>query len=124
VRSWDKAKATNGSTDRFARSEIKDVVVADLFLSPTAAAVIEVYLVAMSEYHPPKEMLTDNGRQYTTWRGKSRFEAELQKDRVIHIKSRPQHLSGLVRRKSPNSVPVVSSKPLINSDTGRSGIIC
>jgi hypothetical protein len=36
-------------------------------------------------------MLTDNGRQYTTWRGTSRFEAELQKDRVSHIKSRPHH---------------------------------
>jgi transposase InsO family protein len=67
------------------------VVGADLFRSPTAAAVIEVYRVAVGEYQPPKEMLTDNGRQYTTWRGTSRFEAELQKDRVIHIKSRPQH---------------------------------
>jgi len=67
------------------------VVGADLFRSPTAAAAIEVYRIAMGEYHPPKEMLTDNGRQYTTWRGTSRFEAELQKDRVAHIKSRPQH---------------------------------
>jgi len=67
------------------------VVGADLFRSPTAAAVIEVYRVAVGEYQPPKEMLTDNGRQYTTWRGTSRFEAELQKDRVSHIKSRPQH---------------------------------
>jgi len=63
----------------------------DLFRSPTAAATIEVYRVAVGEYQPPKEMLTDNGRQYTTWRGTSRFEAELKKDRVIHIKSRPQH---------------------------------
>ena len=55
------------------------VVGADLFRSPTAAAVIEVYRIAMGEYQPPKEMLTDNGRQYTTWRGTSRFEAELQK---------------------------------------------
>jgi len=67
------------------------VVGADLFRSPTAAAVIEVYRIAMGEYQPPKEMLTDNGRQYTSWRGTSRFEAELQKDRVSHIKSRPQH---------------------------------
>jgi len=67
------------------------VVGADLFRSPTAAAVIEVYRVAIGEYQPPKEMLTDNGRQYTTWRGTSRFEAELKKDRVSHIKSRPHH---------------------------------
>jgi transposase InsO family protein len=67
------------------------IVGADLFRSPTAAAVIEVYRVAAGEFQPPKEMLTDNGRQYTSWRGTSRFEAELQKDRVAHIKSRPQH---------------------------------
>lgn len=67
------------------------MVGADLFRSPTAQAVIEVYRVAIGEYQPPREMLTDNGRQYTTWRGTSRFEAELRKDGVIHIKSRPQH---------------------------------
>jgi transposase InsO family protein len=67
------------------------IVGADLFRSPTAAAVIEVYRVAVGEFQPPKEMLTDNGRQYTTWRGVSRFEAELKKDRVAHFKSRPHH---------------------------------
>ena len=41
--------------------------------------------------HPPKEMLTDNGRQYTSWRGNSRFEMELKKDKIHHIKSRPHH---------------------------------
>jgi transposase InsO family protein len=67
------------------------IVGADLFRSPTAQSVIEVYRVAAGEFQPPKEMLTDNGRQYTSWRGTSRFEAELQKDRVAHFKSRPHH---------------------------------
>ena len=67
------------------------IVGADLFRSPTAAVVIEVYRVAIGEFSPPKEMLTDNGRQYTTWRGTSRFEAELKKDGVAHFKSRPHH---------------------------------
>ncbi len=67
------------------------VVGLDLYRSPTAEAVIETYRVAAGEYSPPKEMLTDRGRQYTSWRGKSRFAAELQKDRVAHIVSRPQH---------------------------------
>jgi transposase InsO family protein len=67
------------------------VVGADLFRSPTAQAVIEVYRVAVGEFQPPREMLTDNGRQYTTWRGTSRFEAELKKDGVAHFKSRPHH---------------------------------
>jgi transposase InsO family protein len=63
----------------------------ELFRSQTAQNVIEVYRRAASEYNPPKEMLTDNGRQYTSWRGNSRFELELKKDRIHHIKSRPHH---------------------------------
>lgn len=62
-----------------------------LYRSPTAEAVIETYRRAVAEYQPPKEMLTDRGRQYTNWRGKSRFDCELQKDRVAHLVSRPQH---------------------------------
>ena len=30
-------------------------------------------------------------RQYTNWRGKTRFEREMKKDRVKHIRSRPHH---------------------------------
>src|SRR5690242_16863073 len=52
------------------------IVGADLFRSPTANAVIEVYRVAAGEYQPPKEMLTDNGRQYTSWRGTSRYPVD------------------------------------------------
>jgi transposase InsO family protein len=63
----------------------------ELFRSQTAQNVIEVYRRAASEYNPPKEMLTDNGRQYTSWRGNSRFESELKKDKIHHIKSRPHH---------------------------------
>jgi transposase InsO family protein len=63
----------------------------DLFRSQTAENVIEVYRRAISEYSPPKEMLTDNGRQYTSWRGNSRFENELKKERIHHIKSQPHH---------------------------------
>jgi len=63
----------------------------ELFRSQTGQNVIEVYRRAAAEYNPPKEMLTDNGRQYTSWHGKSRFEAELKKDKIHHIKSQPHH---------------------------------
>jgi len=63
----------------------------ELFRSQTGQNVIEVYRRAAAEYHPPKEMLTDNGRQYTSWRGHSRFESEMKKDKIHHIKSRPHH---------------------------------
>jgi transposase InsO family protein len=63
----------------------------ELFRSQTAEAVLEVYRRAVGEYGPPKELLTDQGRQYTNWRGTTRFEAELKKDQVKHLKSRPHH---------------------------------
>lgn len=62
-----------------------------MFRSQTAEHVLEVYRKAVGEYGVPKEMLTDNGRQYTNWRGKTRFEMELEKDRIHHIRSSPHH---------------------------------
>ena len=71
------------------------VVNLGLYRSPTAESVVETYRVAVGEYSTPKEMLTDRGPQYFNWRGKSRFASELQKDRVAHLVSRPQHLMTL-----------------------------
>ncbi len=63
----------------------------ELYRSQTADQVIEVYRRAVGEYGVPKEVLTDRGRQYTNWRGTTRFERELGKDRVKHIKSAAHH---------------------------------
>jgi transposase InsO family protein len=67
------------------------VVGLELYRSQTADQVLEVYRRAIGEYGVPKEMLTDQGRQYTNWRGSTRFERELGKDRVRHIKSQAHH---------------------------------
>lgn len=63
----------------------------ELYRSQTAGQVIEVYRRAVGEYGVPKEVLTDRGRQYTNWRGTTRFERELGKDRVKHIKSQAHY---------------------------------
>jgi transposase InsO family protein len=62
-----------------------------LYMGQNAENVLEVYRKAVTEYGVPKEMLTDNGRQYTAWRGTTKFEQELEKDRVKHIRSQPHH---------------------------------
>jgi transposase InsO family protein len=67
------------------------VVGLGLYRSQTAEHVLEVYRTAVSEYGVPKEMLTDQGRQYANWRGKTRFQKEMEKDRVHHLMSRPHH---------------------------------
>ena len=63
----------------------------ELYRSQTADQVLEVYRRAIGEYGVAKEILTDRGRQYTNWRGTTRFERELGKDRVKHIKSQAHH---------------------------------
>jgi len=63
----------------------------ELYRTQTADQVLEVYRRAIGEYGVPKEMLTDRGRQYTNWRGTTRFERELTKDRIKHIKSQAHH---------------------------------
>ena len=67
------------------------LVGADLFRSHTAENVLEVFRVASGEYQPPKEMLTDNGREFVNWRGTTRFQAEMKKNGIHHFKSRPHH---------------------------------
>ena len=67
------------------------VVGLELYRSQTADQVVEVYRRVIGEYGVPKEMLTDQGRQYTNWRGLTRFERELGKDRVRDIKSQAHH---------------------------------
>jgi transposase InsO family protein len=67
------------------------VVGLELYRSQTVDQVLEVYRRAVGEYGVAKEVLTDRGRQYTTWRGSTRFERELRKERVRHIKSQAHH---------------------------------
>ena len=53
-----------------------------LYRTQSTENVLELYRRAAADYGPPKEMLTDNGRQYAAWRGKTRFQIELQKSGI------------------------------------------
>jgi hypothetical protein len=62
--------------------------------------VLEVLRVALSSYGAPEEILTDNGTQYVTWRGKSMFTRELEKrgiKQVVAAPRRPQTLGKIER---------------------------
>ena len=56
-----------------------------------AVLVIETLRAAIGAYGAPEEVLTDNGPQYQTWRGKSRFSKELERLGIRHILARPRH---------------------------------
>jgi transposase InsO family protein len=62
-----------------------------LHASASGALVLEVLRSAIASYGPPEEILTDNGPQYVTWRGKSQFSRELEQQGIRQIVSRPKH---------------------------------
>ena len=53
--------------------------------------VLEAIERALARYGTPEEVLTDQGRQYTAWRGETAFEELLRRNGIRHVKSRPQH---------------------------------
>ena len=61
----------------------------------STALVLEVLRAAVASYQAPEEILTDNGTQYVTWRGKSAFTKELEKlgiKQIVASPHRPQTL--------------------------------
>jgi transposase InsO family protein len=71
-----------------------------LHASAATALVIEVLRSAITNYGPPEEVLTDNGPQYVTWRGKSAFSKELEArgvKQVVASPRRPQTLGKVER---------------------------
>ena len=51
----------------------------------------EVLRAGIASYGAPQEILTDNGSQYVTWRGKSAFTKELEARGIGHVVARPRH---------------------------------
>jgi len=61
-----------------------------LHASQSAALVLEVFRAGITSYGTPQEVLTDNGSQYITWRGKSAFARELEKRGIQHVVATPR----------------------------------
>ena len=61
-----------------------------LHASQSSALVLEVLRAAIAAYGSPEEILTDNGSQYITWRGKSQFTRELEKRGIRQIVASPR----------------------------------
>jgi transposase InsO family protein len=62
-----------------------------LHASQSTALVLEVLRAGITSYGAPREVLTDNGSQYITWRGKSQFTKELEKRGIQQVVARPRH---------------------------------
>jgi transposase InsO family protein len=71
-----------------------------LHASQSSALVLEVLRAGIASHGTPAEILTDNGSQYVTWRGKSAFSKELEKrgiHQVVAAPRRPQTLGKVER---------------------------
>lgn len=53
--------------------------------------VMEALRAAVAAFNCPDELLTDNGPQYITWRGKSKFSKLCENLGIIQVVSRPRH---------------------------------
>jgi transposase InsO family protein len=62
-----------------------------LHASASTALVLEVLRASVASFGLPEEVLSDNGSQYVTWRGKSAFSKELEKLGIRHLVSKPRH---------------------------------
>jgi transposase InsO family protein len=62
-----------------------------LHATASGALVRESFLAAVANYGAPAEVLTDNGTQYVTWRGKSEFSKLLEQRGIQHIVATPRH---------------------------------
>lgn len=62
-----------------------------LHASQSTVLVMETFRSGIASYGAPAEVLTDNGSQYVTWRGKSKFAKECEAKGIRHIVARPRH---------------------------------
>ena len=57
----------------------------------TAELVLDAFKDGTTRYGKPVEVLTDQGRQYFAWRGKSELEKVLEREGIKHVVSRAHH---------------------------------
>jgi transposase InsO family protein len=62
-----------------------------LFRQQGAEAVLEVLKGAIGQWGAPREILSDNGRQFVAWRGETRFQRVLKQQGIQHVRSAPHH---------------------------------
>jgi transposase InsO family protein len=66
------------------------VVAYGLHTTASGSLAREVFTAGIAAYGPPKEVLTDNGAQYVTWRGTSQFTKLCRRRGVKHIVAKPR----------------------------------
>jgi transposase InsO family protein len=88
---WTMAKGQKVYLIAFMDDHSRYVVGWGLYAAQGSLQVMEVLRNAIGQYGTPKEILSDQGRQYYSWRGKCVFQKELLREGIHHVVSRSHH---------------------------------
>lgn len=88
---WTIAKGQKVYLIAFMDDYSRYIVGWGLFSGQASAQVLEVFRAAIGQYGRPKELLSDQGRQFFAWRGKCPFQKELAREGIHHVVSRSHH---------------------------------
>lgn len=88
---WTMAKGQKVYLIAFMDDHSRYVVGWGLYASQSSSQVLEVLRNAIGQYGHPKEILSDQGRQFFSWRGKCPFQKELIREGIHHVVSRSHH---------------------------------
>jgi len=88
---WTMAKGQKVYLIAFMDDHSRYVVGWGLYAAQGSSQVLEVLRNAIGQYGNPKELLSDQGRQFYSWRGKSPFQKELIREGIHHVVSRSHH---------------------------------
>jgi transposase InsO family protein len=88
---WTMAKGQKVYLIAFMDDHSRYIVGWGLFAAQGSPQVMEVLRTAIGQYGTPKEILSDQGRQFYSWRGKCVFQKELLREGIHHVVSRSHH---------------------------------
>ena len=88
---WTMAKGQKVYLIAFMDDHSRYIVGWGLYAAQGSLQVMEVLRTAIGQYGTPKEILSDQGRQYYSWRGKCVFQKELLREGIHHVVSRSHH---------------------------------
>jgi transposase InsO family protein len=88
---WTIAKGMKVYLIAFLDDYSRYIVGWGLYAAQGSSQVLEVFRNAVGQYGSPKEILSDQGRQFYSWRGKCPFQKELAREGIQHVVSRSHH---------------------------------
>lgn len=88
---WTVARGQKVYLIAFLDDHSRYIVGWGLYAAQGSGQVLETLRNAVGQYGAPKEILSDQGRQFYAWRGKCPFQREIAREGIQHVVSRSHH---------------------------------